>query len=114
MNLEAYVTEILFDRAGLAWFALGDGSIAGEGGDRRAAHDGAILAAALHPGGEGVVSGGDDGRLVWTKGGEVTALAEIKGRWIDAVAASPASGLVAFASGREAHVRDAADAKFER
>jgi WD40 repeat protein len=114
MNLEAYVTEILFDRAGLAWFALGDGSIAGEGGERKAAHDGAILAAALHPGGEGVVSGGDDGRLVWTKGGEVTALAEIKGRWIDAVAASPASGLVAFASGREAHVRDAADAKFER
>jgi WD40 repeat protein len=114
MNLDAYVTEIVFDRAGRAWFALGDGAVAGEDGERTSAHDGAILAAALHPGGEGVVSGGDDGRLVWTRGGEATALAEIKGRWIDAVATSPASGLIAFAAGRDAHVRDAADAKFER
>ena len=114
MNLDAYVTEIVFDRAGHAWFALGDGTVAGESGERTAAHDGAILAAALHPGGDGVISGGDDGRLVWTRGGEATALAEVKGRWIDGVATSAASGLIAFAAGREAHVRDAADAKFER
>ena len=114
MTFDAYVTEILFDRAGRAWFALGDGTVAGEDGERTAAHEGAILAAALHPGGDGVVSGGDDGRLVWTRGGEAKELAEIKGRWIDAVATSTGSGLIAFASGRDAHVRDAADPKFER
>jgi WD40 repeat protein len=115
MTFDAYVTEIIFDRAGRAWFALGDGTIAGEGGERATAHDGgAVLAAAAHPSGEGVVSGGDDGRLVWTRDGEAKALAELKGRWIDAVAASPASGLIGFAAGREAHVRDAADARFER
>lgn len=114
MNFEAYVTEALFDRAGRAWFALGDGAVASEAGDRVQAHEGAILAAAIHPSGEGVVSGGDDGRLVWTRDGTAEMLAEIKGRWIDVVAASPASGLIAFAAGRDAHVRDAADAKFER
>jgi WD40 repeat protein len=114
LSFDAYVTETVFDRTGRAWFALGDGAVAGEDGERTAAHDGAILAAALHPGGDGVVSGGDDGRLVWTRGGEATVLAEIKGRWIDAVSASPASGLIAFAAGRNAHVRDAADPKFER
>jgi WD40 repeat protein len=114
MTFDAYVTEIIFDRAGRAWFALGDGTIASEGGERVAAHNGAVLAAAGHPSGEGVVSGGDDGRLVWTRDGEATALAEIKGRWIDAVASSPASGLIAFGAGREAHVRDAADVKFAR
>jgi WD40 repeat protein len=35
-------------------------------------------------------------------------------RWIDAVDASPASGLIAFAAGRELHVRDAADPAFVR
>jgi WD40 repeat protein len=114
MNLDAYVSEILFDRAGRAWFALGDGTVAQEGGERTAAHNGAILAAALHPGGDGVVSGGDDGRLVWSRGGETEVLAQLKGRWIDAVAASAESGLIAFAAGREAHVRDARDARFER
>jgi WD40 repeat protein len=114
MNFDAFVTEALFDRAGRAWFALGDGTVAGEAGERVSAHDGAILAACLHPSGEGLVSGGDDGRLAWTRGGEVKVLAEIKGRWIDALAASPASGLIAFSSGREARVLDAADAAFER
>jgi WD40 repeat protein len=114
MTFDAYVTEIIFDRPGRAWFALGDGTIAGEAGERVTAHDGAVLAAAAHPSGEGVVSGGDDGRLVWTKDGEAKVLAEIKGRWIDAVASSATSGLIAFAAGREAHVRDAADAKFAR
>jgi len=114
MTFDAYVTEIIFDRAGRAWFALGDGTIAGESGERVSAHDGAVLAAAAHPSGEGVVSGGDDGRLVWTRDGEAKVLAEIKGRWIDAVASSTASGLIGFAAGREAHVRDVADAKFAR
>ena len=39
MNLDAYVTEIVFDRAGRASFALGDGTVAGEGGERQPASD---------------------------------------------------------------------------
>jgi WD40 repeat protein len=114
MIFEAYVTEALFDRAGRAWFALGDGTLGGETGERAQAHNGAILAAAVHPSGDGVVSGGDDGRLVWTRGAETEILAEIKGRWIDVVATSATSGLIAFASGREVHVLDSGDAKFAR
>ena len=93
---DAYVTAALFDAAGRAAFALGDGTVRFEAGESVAAHDGAVLAAVLHPAGEGLVTGGDDGR------------------WIDAVAASPDSKLIAFAAGRELHVRDAADAKFAR
>jgi WD40 repeat protein len=113
-NLDAYVTEVLFDRSGAAWFALGDGTVAGEGGERGQAHAGAILAAALHPSGDGVVTGGDDGRLAWTVGGTATELAALKGRWIDVVATSAESGLIGFGAGREARVLDAKDAAFER
>jgi WD40 repeat protein len=113
-TFDAYVTEALFDRAGRACFALGDGSVAIESGERVAAHDGAILAAAVHPSGDGLVTGGDDGRLAWTRAGETGVLAEIKGKWIDVVATSAASSLIAFAAGREARVRDAKDAAFER
>lgn len=60
----------------------------------------------------GVVTGGDDGRLVWSRPEGAETLAEIKGRWIDAVTASAESGLIAFAAGREAHVRDTANPKF--
>jgi WD40 repeat protein len=114
MNLDAYVTEVLFDRSGAAWFALGDGTVAGEGGERAQAHAGAILAAALHPSGDGLVTGGDDGRLVWTARGAATELAALKGRWVDVVAANAESGLIAFAAGREARVLDTKDAAFER
>ena len=111
---EAYVTAALFDGRGRAAFALGDGSVRFETGEVIAAHDGAVLCAVAHPGGEGVVTGGDDGRLVWSRPSGAVALGEIKGRWIDAVAASPASGLIAFAAGRQVQVRDAADPAFER
>jgi hypothetical protein len=63
MNLafDAYVTEIVAD-GGQAAFALGDGAVAWEDGGRIQAHDGAVLAAVAHPAGQGVVTGGDDGR----------------------------------------------------
>lgn len=109
-----YVTAIVAD-GGQAAFALGDGAVVWEDGARLEAHDGAILAAAPHPSGEGVVSGGDDGRIVWSrrKAG-VQELAVVKGRWIDAMAVSPASGLIAFAAGREAHVLDVKTPDFRR
>ena len=109
---DAYVTAALFDPAGGAVFALGDGSVRFEAGAVIQAHDGAILAAAVHPSGEGVITGGDDGRLVWSRASGAETLAEIKGRWIEAVATSAASGLIAFAAGRDLHVRDVADPAF--
>ena len=118
-SFDAYVTAALFDAAGKAVFALGDGTVRFEGGDTVPAHSGAILAAALHPSGEGLVTGGDDGRLVWSrapigKDGGAAELARVPGRWIDAMATSSDSGLIAFAAGRELHVRDSADPAFAR
>ncbi len=108
---DAYVTDARFDRSGAASFALGDGTVRWEDGRSVQAHDGAVLCAAAHPSGEGLITGGDDGRLVWSRNGESEVLAEVKGRWIDVAASSPASGLIAFAAGREVMVRDARDPK---
>lgn len=124
-SFDAFVTAALFDRAGRAAFALGDGTVrlqSDEGYVTVEAHGGpmggAVLSAVVHPSGQGIVTGGDDGRVVWSRidGGEVvaTVLAEVKGRWIEHLAASPASGLIAFTAGREARVLDVADPAFER
>jgi WD40 repeat protein len=112
-TFDAYVTDILID-GGRAAFALGDGQVRWEDGQGVAAHDGAVLCAARHPSGHGVVTGGDDGRLVWSRDGASEPIAETPGRWIDAVAASADSGLIAFAAGRDLHVRDSADPAFSR
>ena len=113
-DFKAYVTAALFDASGEAVFALGDGTVRFETGASVEAHDGAVLCAALHPRRPGLVTGGDDGRLVWSQAVGAETLAEIRGRWIDAVASNAASVLIAFASGRDLHVRDAADPKFAR
>jgi WD40 repeat protein len=115
MNLSfgAYVTAALFDGE-YAAFALGDGRVRWEDGVETAAHDGAVLCAAAHPSGAGILTGGDDGRLVWSRDGAAEPMAEVRGRWIDGVTASPSSGLIAFAAGRELHVRDAAAPDFAR
>jgi WD40 repeat protein len=113
-SFDAFVTQALFDRAGRACFALGDGTVRFEDGGAVEAHDGASLSACLHPSGEGLVSGGDDGRLVWARPEGVEELAKVPGRWLDSVAASADSKLIAFSAGRELHVRDAADPAFAR
>ena len=113
-SFDAYVTQALFDAAGRAVFALGDGSVRFEDGTKVEAHDGAILSAALHPSGQGVLTGGDDGRLVWSHNHGAQEIAVVPGRWIDAVAASAESKLIAFSTARELHVRDAADPAFAR
>lgn len=112
---DAFVTAALFDRDGRAAFALGDGTVRFEAGSIVEAHPNAgALAAAVHPGGDGVVTTGDDGRVVWSRAGEARTLAEAPGQWIDAVATSAASGLVAFAAGKQATVLDAKDSAFRR
>jgi WD40 repeat protein len=115
LSFEAFVTAALFDRAGRAIFTLGDGAVHFEDGARQTAHeDGASLAACLHPSGEGVLSAGDDGRLVWARTEGTQELLNLPGRWLDSVAASAESGLIAVAAGREVHVRDVADPTFAR
>jgi len=112
-SFQSYVVAILFDRSG-AVFALSDGTVRFEQGETVTAHDGAVLCAALHPSGDGVVTGGDDGRLVWSRPGQALRLADLGNKWLDAVATSPETGLIAVAAGRELVVRDAGDPGFER
>ncbi len=113
LALDAYVCEVLFDASG-AVFALGDGALHWADGAVQEAHDGAVLCAATHPSGEGVITGGDDGRLVWSRQGQSQCLAHLPGRWVDAVAVAPSQGLVAFASGAELCVLAAGEPGFER
>jgi len=109
----AYVVSVAFVQEGAA-FALGDGTVRFESGETIEAHDGAALCATPHPSGSGLLTGGDDGRLVWSRPSGAVQIAESKGKWIDAVTASAASGLIAFAAGREVQVRDVADPAFAR
>jgi WD40 repeat protein len=113
-TFDAYVAAALFPPKGSGpVFALGDGTIRFAGGETAPAHEGVVLCAAVHPSGEGVITGGDDGRVVWARPGGVTQIAKVRG-WIDAIDASPESGLIAFSAGREAHVRDVKDEGFAR
>lgn len=111
-SFDAYVAAALFTREGSV-FALGDGTVRFENGAKIEAHEGAVLCAAVHPSGSGVITGGDDGRLVWSRSEGAETLADLGGKWIDAVASQP-GGLFAFASGRTVQVRDAGDASFSR
>lgn len=91
-----------------ALFALSDGIVLvapREGEPRRIqAHDGAILSATLHPDGKRIVTGGDDGRLTAVShSGEVETFAELR-KWVDHVAASPVSGVIVAAVGKQAIV----------
>jgi len=111
---DAQITAIVFDTEG-AIFALGDGSVRFEDGAFSAAHDGAILCAVAHPSGTGIVTGGDDGRLIWHRRTDAGVLAtSARGQWIDAVDASAESGLIAFSAGKTLTVLDAKDAGFRR
>ncbi|WP_269715283.1 WD40 repeat domain-containing protein [Caulobacter sp. NIBR2454] len=120
-DFDAFTTAALFDSHGQAAFALGDGTVrlqTQDGFVTVEAHDGAVLSACVHPSGVGVLTGGDDGAVVWSRieNGEVvvTRLAQVKSRWIEALAASPATGLIAFGAGKALHVLDTADAEFNR
>jgi WD40 repeat protein len=93
---------------GEALFALSDGNVfaaAREGESRRiAAHEGVILSAALHPDGERIVTGGDDGCVkAVAPTGEVRTLGELR-KWVDHLVASAASGVIVAGVGKEAVV----------
>ena len=113
-TFDAQITAAQFDNSG-AVFTLGDGSVRFEDGSYNAVHDGAILCAAVHPSGDGVVTGGDDGRVIWSRKTEAGVLAtSVNGQWIDAIDASPDSRLIAFSSGKTLSVIDATDVYFRR
>jgi len=110
-TFDAPVIACGFDRTGIGAFACGDGTLRFFVDEQEPAsislHAGAILALGIHPGG-GFLTGGDDGRLVHTiPGGESRILCAQKGKWIESLAVSDASGLVAFTLGKEAVVLDA-------
>ena len=113
-SFDAPVTAVLFDASGQSAFALGDGSVRFEDGSTAEVHDGAVLSAVVHPSGRGVITGGDDGKVIWSTPDQAQELADAGGRWIDAVAASSASGLIAFSSGKTVTVLDQADPHFRR
>lgn len=101
---DAFVTAAAF-AGGTAALSLGDGTvrlIAADGSERSvAAHDGSAMALAAT--GNGFVSTGDDGRAVAIAlDGGTTELFHAKGKWIEHVAYSPASGALAFAGGKDA------------
>lgn len=101
---EAYVTATAY-ADGVAAFALGDGTIrlvADDGAETSIeAHDGSALC--LTAQGDGFVSGGDDGRLMRiARDGGLEEIFRTRGKWIEHVAASPVSGALVCASGKEA------------
>lgn len=112
-TFDAQVTSAHFDSSG-AVFALGDGSVRFEDRTFDAVHDGAILCAVVHPSGDGLVTGGDDGRVIWSRKGEAGVLATAKGQWIDSIDASSETKLIAFSAGKTLSVIDATDAGFRR
>ncbi len=112
-TFDAQVTSAHFESSG-AVFALGDGSVRFEDRTFDAVHEGAILCAVVHPSGDGLVTGGDDGRVIWSRKGEAGVLATAKGQWIDAIGASPETNLIAFSAGKTLSVIDATDAGFRR
>lgn len=113
-TFDAQITACAFDASG-AMFALGDGRVVFADGREVEAHDGAILCATVHPSGEGLVTGGDDGRVVWSRADGGADLAKsARGQWVDAIDASAATGLIAFSAGRVLSVIDANDPTFRR
>lgn len=69
------------------------------------AHGGAALCLAADIDKGAFLSGGDDGKLVRIATvGTIETVAEVKGRWIEHVTTHAASGIRAYASGKDAYV----------
>ncbi len=103
-ELDAPISVVAFG-PDAAMFALGDGTIrllrAGESKyESAAAHSGAILCGALDTNGNGILTGGGDGRLVHTLAdGQCNLVASTGGRWVEHVAVHP-KGALSWSHGR--------------
>ena len=115
-ELGAFVVAVRFTRDGQAAFALGDGTVwlaSGDDWTTVAAHDGAVLAFATDPAGDGFVSGGDDGKLLRLgRDGTVAELASFGMKWVEQVA-THASGTIAASVGKVVHLFDKAGKKMK-
>ena len=108
-SFDSYVVSALFDALDEPVVALGDGRVVFPDSDKEYnAHPNAgILSAVIHPTGLGVITGGDDGRVVWTsKDAGPIELAAHKGAWIDVIAAAPEGQVIAYATAKKVHVLD--------
>ena len=67
-SYDEFVVAALFDTVDEAIVALGDGRVVFPDSDKSfEAHPNAgLLTAVVHPTGVGIITGGDDGRVVWT------------------------------------------------
>ncbi|PPQ30343.1 WD40 repeat domain-containing protein [Rhodopila globiformis] len=110
-ELEAFVVAARFSRdSRTAGFALGDGSVrlmrVGSADEWTSipAHDGAILGFAMDPGGDGFISGGDDGKLRRVgAGGRVSDISDFGMKWVEHVATyalDRGKGLIAASAGK--------------
>lgn len=112
-DLDAPISIVAFG-ADAAILALGDGTIrflnAGESGPVSvAAHSGAILCGVLDRHASGIITGGDDGRLVHTGAdGRSERVASTGGRWIEHVAAHT-GGALSWSHGRTVELAFAAN-----
>jgi WD40 repeat protein len=119
VTADAPATACAFSRDGkLLAFALGDGRVRLMPADAKQEppaaveplHNGVALSLIADPlpnpkGGDGFVTGGDDGRLLRiTSDGAATELANQKGKWIDKIAAHKATGAIAASAGKMALV----------
>ncbi|WP_152048114.1 WD40 repeat domain-containing protein [Aureimonas psammosilenae] len=88
-------------------FALADGTLRFPAGGERVveAHGGGITATFFDAGGDRLLTGGEDGRVVATSSPDLSQEVGSAGRkWIDTVCAGP-NGAVGFSTGRKAYVR---------
>jgi WD40 repeat protein len=109
----AYVVDAAVTGDGdLFAVALGDGTvrlISGDDSEPRTvqAHTGACLCLAADSEGRAFLSGGDDGKLVRIdETGATEVLAEVKGKWIEHVAAHAGAGYRVYAAGKDAYILD--------
>ncbi len=108
-TFDSYVVAALFDSLDEPIIALGDGRVLFPDADQAFdAHPNAgVLCAIVHPAGLGIITGGDDGRVVWTtKESGPIELAAHKGAWIDAIAAATDGQVIAYAAAKKVYVRD--------
>ncbi len=105
LDIEGHVTAALFIDD-VPFFAASSGEIhrLDMGHKVEIAHDG-LLAAIKDEVGNTIISGGEDGKVNRINAdGRVETLAENPRKWIDVIAAGP-QGAVAWAVGKQAHVR---------
>ncbi|ESQ81109.1 WD40 repeat domain-containing protein [Asticcacaulis sp. YBE204] len=108
-HFDEYVIAALFDSADDPVVALGDGRVVFPDVDAvfEPHPNAGILSAVIHPSGLGIITGGDDGRIVWTtKDSGPIEIAHIKGAWFDAIAANGAAMLIAASAGKKVYVFD--------